>query len=68
MPSGAVGSNPLLNLPNCIVTSHVAGVAHDTTMRIWEWAHNNVRAVVQRGELSRREHQGEDDGTRVHGV
>jgi len=42
--------NPLLTLENCIVTSHVAGVAHDTTMRIWEWAHDNVRAVVQRGE------------------
>ena len=42
--------NPLLKLDNCSVTSHVAGVAHDTTMRIWEWAHDNVRAVVQRGE------------------
>ena len=42
--------NPLRTLENCIVTSHVAGVAHDTTMRIWEWAHDNVRAVVQRGE------------------
>ena len=41
---------PLLTLENCIVTSHVAGVAHDTTMRFWEWAHDYVRAVVQRGE------------------
>ena len=42
--------NPLIGLPNCMLTSHVAGVASDTTARIWEWAHNNVRAVVQRGE------------------
>ena len=43
-------SNPLRGLPNCILTSHVAGVTGDTTRRIWEWAHDNVRAVVQRGE------------------
>jgi len=42
--------NPLRGLPNCILTSHVAGVTGDTTRRIWEWAHDNVRAVVQRGE------------------
>lgn len=42
--------NPLLGAPNCIVTSHVAGVTSDTTARIWEWGHENVRAVLQRGE------------------
>ena len=42
--------NPLIGAPNCILTSHVAGVASDTTQRIWEWAHDNVRAVVQRSE------------------
>lgn len=42
--------NPLIGIPNCLLTSHVAGVASDTTARIWEWAHDNVRAVVQRGE------------------
>ncbi|MEM7251393.1 MAG: NAD(P)-dependent oxidoreductase [Pseudomonadota bacterium] len=42
--------NPLIGLPNCILTAHVAGVAHETTMRIWDWAHENVRAVVQRNE------------------
>jgi len=42
--------NPLIGAPNCILTAHVAGVAHETTMRIWDWAHDNVRAVVQRGE------------------
>jgi len=45
--------NPLIGCPNCILTAHVAGVAHETTMRIWNWAHDNVRAVVQRGERPR---------------
>jgi phosphoglycerate dehydrogenase-like enzyme len=45
--------NPLIGLDNCILTAHVAGVASDTTARIWEWAHDNVRAVVQRGERPR---------------
>lgn len=42
--------NPLIGLPNCLLTSHVAGVASDTTARIWQWAHENVRAVIERGE------------------
>jgi D-3-phosphoglycerate dehydrogenase / 2-oxoglutarate reductase len=42
--------NPLRSLPNCILTSHVAGVTGDTTQRIWDWAHDNVRAVILRGE------------------
>ena len=45
--------NPLIGLPNCILTGHVAGVTADTTARTWEWAHDNVRAVVQRGERPR---------------
>lgn len=45
--------NPLIGLPNCLLTAHVAGVAGDTTQRIWAWAHDNVRAVVQRGERPR---------------
>jgi len=45
--------NPLIGLPNCILTGHVAGVTSDTTARTWEWAHENVRAVVQRGERPR---------------
>lgn len=45
--------NPLIGLPNCILTGHVAGVASDTTARIWAWAHDNVRAVVLRGEKPR---------------
>ena len=42
--------NPLIGLDNCMLTSHVAGVSSDTTARIWAWAHENVRRVVQRGE------------------
>jgi hypothetical protein len=45
--------NPLIGLSNCILTAHVAGVASDTTARIWDWAHDNIRAVVQRGERPR---------------
>ncbi len=45
--------NPLIGLPNCLLTSHVAGVANETTARIWAWAHDNVRAVVQLGERPR---------------
>lgn len=45
--------NPLLGLENCLLTSHVAGVARDTMARCWEWAHENVRAVVERGERPR---------------
>jgi len=46
-------NNPLIGLDNCLLTAHVAGVASDTMARIWEWAHDNVRAVVQRGERPR---------------
>ena len=42
--------NPLLGLPNCMLTAHVAGVTHPTAVRTWEWAHENVRSVVVRGE------------------
>jgi phosphoglycerate dehydrogenase-like enzyme len=45
--------NPLIGLPNCLITAHVAGVTSDTTARIWDWAHDNIRAVVQRGERPR---------------
>ncbi len=45
--------NPLMGLPNCLLTAHVAGVASDTTARIWEWAHDNVRAVLLKGEKPR---------------
>ena len=45
--------NPLLGAKNCILTAHVAGVTDETTQRIFDWAHENVRAVVLRGEKPR---------------
>ena len=45
--------HPLIGIPNCLLTSHVAGVAGDTVDRIWKWAHDNVRAVVQRATRPR---------------
>jgi len=45
--------NPLIGLDNCLLTAHVAGVASDTMTRIWAWAHDNVRAMVERGEHPR---------------
>ena len=45
--------NPLIGIDNCILTSHVAGVTKPTSARIWEWAHENVRAVVVKGERPR---------------
>ena len=42
--------NPLLGLSNCMLTAHVAGVTHPTTIRTWELAHENVRSVVVKGE------------------
>ncbi|MBT6277063.1 MAG: phosphoglycerate dehydrogenase [Chromatiales bacterium] len=39
--------NPLKGIPNCVITSHVAGVVSDSTMRTWEWAHDNIRAVLK---------------------
>jgi len=45
--------NPLIGMTNCILTAHVAGVTKPTTARIWDWAHENVRSVVVRGERPR---------------
>jgi phosphoglycerate dehydrogenase-like enzyme len=44
--------NVLLSAKNIIVTSHVAGVTEETTQRIFDWAHENVRRVM-RGEKPR---------------
>jgi phosphoglycerate dehydrogenase-like enzyme len=48
-----LADNPLIGLDNCILTAHVAGVVSDSTARTWEWAHDNVRAVVVKGERAR---------------
>ena len=45
--------NPLIGIDNCILTSHVAGVTKPTSGRIWEWAHENVRSVVKKGQRPR---------------
>ncbi len=45
--------NPLLGAKNVVVTSHVAGVTPEATNRNFDWAHQNVRAVVERGEKPR---------------
>ena len=42
----------LLAAKNIIVTSHVAGVTEETTQRIFDWAHDNIRRVM-RGEKPR---------------
>ena len=48
-----LADNPLIGIPNYLLTCHVAGVASDTTQRIWQWAHDNVRAVVKRAQRPR---------------
>ncbi len=45
-----LGENPLLKAKNVYVTAHVAGVTEDAVDRSFQWAHENVRAVVERGE------------------
>jgi phosphoglycerate dehydrogenase-like enzyme len=44
--------NVLLTAKNIIVTSHVAGVTEETTQRIFDWAHENIRRTL-RGEKPR---------------
>jgi phosphoglycerate dehydrogenase-like enzyme len=45
-PEPILKDNPLLSAKNIIVTSHVAGVTDETTQRIFDWAHENVRRVL----------------------
>lgn len=45
--------NPLLKAKNCYVTSHIAGVTEDAIDRSFQWAHENVRNVVEKGEKPR---------------
>lgn len=51
-PEPILKDNVLLSAKNCIVTSHVAGVTEETTQRIFDWAHENIRRVL-RGEKPR---------------
>ena len=55
LPEPIREDSPLVDAPRCILSAHVAGVASDTTERIWEWAHDNVRAVVRDGARARVE-------------
>jgi len=45
--------NPLLTARNVVLTSHVAGITEDSVARMFHWAHENVRAVVERGARPR---------------
>lgn len=45
--------NPLLQAKNIILTSHVAGMTRQTSQRIYDWAYENVRAVVEDGKRPR---------------
>lgn len=49
-PEPVRSDNPLLKAKNCLVTAHVAGVTDETTRRIYDWAMENVRRVVQQGK------------------
>lgn len=51
-PEPVPKDNVLLTAKNIIVTSHVAGVTEETTQRIFDWAHDNIRRVM-RGEKPR---------------
>lgn len=45
--------NPLLHAKNTLLTGHVAGMTEDTSQRTFEYALENVRSVVERGERPR---------------
>ena len=52
-PEPIAKDNPLLQAKNTILTSHVAGVTDETTQRIYDWAHENVRRAVVHGQKPR---------------
>jgi phosphoglycerate dehydrogenase-like enzyme len=45
--------NPLLHAKNTLLTGHVAGMTEDTSQRIFDYALENVRAVVEKGARPR---------------
>ena len=45
--------NPLLGAKNIVMTPHTAGVTRESLGRSYDWAHENVRRVIQRGEPAR---------------
>ncbi len=42
--------NPLLSAKNVIMTPHMAGASQESLRRNYDWAFENVRRVVERGE------------------
>ena len=49
-PEPIRSDNPLLGAKNIVLTPHVAGVTRESLARSYDWAHENVRRVVQRNE------------------
>ena len=49
-PEPIRADNPLLNAKNCVLTPHIAGVVRESIARSYDWAHENVRRVLQRSE------------------
>lgn len=45
--------NPLLGAKNVVLTPHVAGVTRESIQRAYDWAHDNVRRVLQNGAAPR---------------
>ena len=45
--------NPMLSAKNAVLTPHVAGVTGESIRRAYEWAHENVRRVVERDQQPR---------------
>jgi phosphoglycerate dehydrogenase-like enzyme len=46
-------NNPMLSARNAVLTPHVAGVTGESLRRAYEWAHENVRRVVERDQQAR---------------
>ena len=46
-------NNPLLTAKNIVMTPHMAGVSVESSQRNYDWAYDNVRRVVEKGEKPR---------------
>ena len=47
LPEPIQPGNPMLKAKNVVLTPHVAGVTGESITRSYEWAHENVRRVVE---------------------
>jgi phosphoglycerate dehydrogenase-like enzyme len=45
--------NPLLTAKNMVMTPHMAGASVESSQRNYDWAYDNVRRVVEKGEKPR---------------